>query len=247
MPGFTDIHMHILAGLDDGAANRAESLEMAGAAFSCGTSQVIATPHFDLGAKAFEPEVVTEKVKWLSSEIQASGSALTVLPGFEMRMCTELLDAAKSGEDLSLYTLNRSGKYLLFDLPMGEVPFGTLDACFRLRLLGIRPILAHPERNTELVSRSDSLASLISTGCLIQIDCGSLIGRNGKRARKTSLALLKEMKIHFIASDAHSPRDRVIDLRQAENIAGRLCGEGFARTLLEINPYLVVQGMPLAG
>jgi len=101
----------------------------------------------------------------------------------EMRMCAALSRTARSGGDLAPYTLNQNGRYLLFDLPFSEVPLLTLDACFSLRLQGIQPVLAHPERNRELASKGPLLKSFITSGLLVQIDSGGRSLVEGQRGR----------------------------------------------------------------
>jgi len=245
MSDFVDLHVHILPGIDDGASAWDESLQMARDASSHGTSCVVATPHLDLDSPAVEPSQVMELAKDLSVRAEQAGIPLTILPGFEMRMGVTLNEEAKRGTDLSPFTLNRSGKYLLFDLPMSEVPLVALEACFSLRLRGILPILAHPERNLELATKSSLLRSFLDAGLLIQIDSGSLLGRYGRRAKKTATMLVKERRVHVVASDAHTAGS-AIDLEPAEAIIKALGGSRYADLLLKHNPALICAGEPLS-
>ncbi len=219
---------------------------MAEDASSHGTSCVVATPHLDLDSPSIKPSQVLELTNELSVRAEQAGIPLTILPGFEMRMGVTLHAEAKRGTDLSPFTLNRNGKYLLFDLPPSEVPLVTLEACFSLRLRGILPILAHPERNLELASKSSLLRSFIDAGLLIQIDSGSLLGRYGRRARKTATVLLKEKRVHAVASDAHAAGS-AIDLEPAEAAVKALGGNGYASLLLKHNPALVCDGERLSS
>jgi len=246
MSGFVDLHVHILPGIDDGAQRWEESLEMARAACACGTSMVMATPHLDLDSPRFEPKKVIGLTQEISVRIKEAGIPLTVLPGLEMRMCTALSRTAGSGGDLAPYTLDQNGRYLLFDLPLSEVPLLTLDACFSLRLQGIQPVIAHPERNRELASKGPLLKSFLASGLLVQIDGGSLLGLHGRRARKAAFALLKEKRVHAVASDAHSA-GRALDLRQAEGVARTLCGDAYTRAIFNDNPFRMCMGEALSG
>jgi protein-tyrosine phosphatase len=43
---FSDIHMHLLFGTDDGAKTVEDMYEMVDASYACGTRFICATPHF---------------------------------------------------------------------------------------------------------------------------------------------------------------------------------------------------------
>ena len=81
---------------------------------------------------------------------------------------------------------------------------------------------------------------------LVQINSGSLLGLHGRRARKAAFALLKEKRVHAVASDAHSV-GRALDLRQAEVIARTLCGDAYTRAVFNDNPFRMCVGQPLLG
>jgi len=73
-----------------------------------------------------------------------------------------------------------------------------------------------------------------------------LLGLHGRRARKAAFALLKEKRVHAVASDAHSA-GRAMDLRQAEGVARTLCGDAYTRAVFNENPFRMCMGEPLPG
>ncbi len=62
-----------------------------------------------------------------------------------------MLDEVERGDIQSLGDSN----YLLVELPSVDVPKHTDDLICELKVAGLRPILAHPERNAVLVANPD--------------------------------------------------------------------------------------------
>ena len=243
--GYVDLHTHILPGLDDGPKSWDDTLEMARSIEESGTSIVVATPHYDFESPSFEPDLIKELTVKMTDLLEQKEIGLQVFPGAEVRISTALMEAANTSVDLTPLTINRTGKYLLFELPFTEVPLTTKDAIFALRLRGIHPLLAHPERNLRLSSKSSEIISLVSAGCLIQVNSSSLSGRYGRKAKKTSVSLIKEGLVSAIASDAHSKESGGIDLKVAYVFLTNIGGQPLAQALLKDNPMRIAMGEPL--
>jgi protein-tyrosine phosphatase len=116
---------------------------------------------------------------------------------------------------------------------------------YNLRLKGYVPIIAHPERNLQIIEEPQLLYDFVLQGCLVQINSTSLTGLAGKKAKMTAELLLKHYMVHFIASDAHSSRHRTPVLSFAGDIAESLCGSGTADKLVYTNPKAVIDNMEI--
>ena len=242
---FTDLHSHILPGFDDGASDDAEFLAMARAAVRGGTARMIATPHYDLETPGLELYAVLAAVEEHRALLRSEEISLELVPGVEVRLNAALYRLAREGGALEPLSLGDSGKYLLGDLPLIDMPAATTDILFQVQLCGLTPILAHPERNRYLTKRHDELREIVERGVEVQINSGSLEGIYGREARHSAFALLGEGIARLVASDAHSPDGRSPDLSGASRIIRERWGSGAANILLEVNPERVLAGEAL--
>ena len=90
---------------------------------------------------------------------------------------------------------------------------------------GVTPIIAHPERYKAVHENFNIIYDWINSGCLIQIDCGSLLGLMGKKAKESSLSIIKEKCCHILASDAHNDTNRNFCIKDAYNIVKNIIGQ----------------------
>jgi protein-tyrosine phosphatase len=208
-----DIHCHILPGLDDGAKDLNDSIEMARAAVAEGITTIIATPHFN-GKYENTKEVILEKVKQLNDELKQDNIPLTILPGQEPRIYGEILVDYELDKIL---TLNNSGNYLFIELPSNQVPRYTEQLIYDIQVAGMQPIIVHPERNSELVERPEKLYELVKNGASTQVTASSLVGYFGKSIQKFSQQIIEANMAHFIASDAHNITNRNFKMSKAMN------------------------------
>ncbi len=197
---FIDMHCHILPGLDDGAKDMAESLEIARCYVQTGIKKVVATPHFLPGtAWAAEKEVVQQSVRELQASLDSNNIALQVLAGMEIAFHKRLAERICSN---SFLPLADSGYYLIEPAFHGEQD-SLVENLQSLLKMGKKLILAHPERIDRLHNRLDVLESLVNQGLLIQVNAGSLLGYFGPENQAAANRLHQKQCLHFIASDAH--------------------------------------------
>lgn len=155
-----DIHSHILPELDDGAGNIKESVEMARKAVEQGITDIIATPHYYKGKYDNDKEKVERKTWQLNRVLDELDIPLKVWPGQEIRISDELLE---DYDNNSVMALNGS-QYMLLELPSNHVPRYTERLIYDLQMKRITPIIAHPERNLEIIRNPHLLEELIWKG-----------------------------------------------------------------------------------
>lgn len=230
-----DIHTHILPGIDDGARHREHLLELAEAAVEEGITDVIATPHHANGVYWNPASRVKELLQESQAVLEAHGLPLRLHPGQEIRVHGELLDHLEAGELLTL----AGTPYLLLEMPAEEMPAEMPELVYELTLLGIRPVIAHPERNLEALREPRKLEELIALGAWTQVTTHSLLGLYGKTFEKGAWSLVRNGLIHLVSSDAHHARRRGFKLAEAYSLLetrlgrpARLYFEGNARALL---------------
>ena len=206
-----------------------------------GVTTVVATPHMCDGHFDVPAAAVRRGVEALSNACRQQALDLRILPGGDVRLQPELLQALDSGEAL---TLADTGKYLLLELPDLTVR-GLEGLVFALQVRGVTPILSHPERNDSLCRSPELLNELMERGCLVQVIAGALLGEFGRRARRCSEKLLRSGRVHVVASDAHSARRRRPELDCAAGLIAGMAGAETARRLLRENPVRIIHGVPL--
>jgi protein-tyrosine phosphatase len=192
-----DIHCHIIPGVDDGAASIAESEEMLAQAEKAGVSTIIATPHF----KKDLYENGTIGNHFILAKREAEKHNISLLLGYEIKIQNY---QAQMPADYEGLTLNGS-RYTLFELPFERIPEYTIDFLYEQQLKKNIPILAHPERCLKLVREPLLFTEIIESGCLIQVDAASIIGVNGRKAKRFAKKIITKGYVSFIASDAHNP------------------------------------------
>ncbi|ALF09253.1 tyrosine-protein phosphatase [Parageobacillus thermoglucosidasius] len=210
-----DIHSHILPGVDDGAQTVADAIAMAREAVKEGIATIIATPHYKNGKYDNEKQSIMAAVTRFNETIKQHKIPLTVLPGQEIRIHGDLQESFEKGEVLPIAG---DSQYLLIEFPFDHVPRYADRLLFDLQLKGLIPVIAHPERNAEIIENPDRLYELVKKGVLTQLTAASVSGHFGKNIKKFSLQLIEANLAHFIASDAHNTTSRPFRLREAYDV-----------------------------
>jgi protein-tyrosine phosphatase len=241
-----DIHAHILPGVDDGAKNWGQSLEMARMAVEDGIMTMVATPHLfkrrtiDL-SQVNDKGIILQHVAQLRHRLYEEKIPLEIIPGCDFPLGFESLQLLDNGRAL---TINDANRYLLLELPDTSLPPATEEICFHLQSKGITPIITHPERHMIIQEMPYKLKRLIDLGCLVQMTGNSLTGWFGRRVKKISRQLVKLGYVHLLATDAHDPKGRPPLLSEAVTELSRLVGENRARAMVNDIPGKIIAGEP---
>lgn len=224
-----DIHTHILPNIDDGAASVEEMLLMANIAVGEGIHTLIATPHHANGRYDNPGSQVIDYIPRIQSLLNEHKVPLTVLPGQEIRIHKRLIDHFMEKDVIAL----NSSRFILIELPAKEIPSYTDEIFHELLVMGMTPVIAHPERNAEFASNPGRLVSFIRQGALAQVTSHSVNGKFGSKIQKLTMDLCKHHLVHFISSDAHNSTVRSFGLKEAyQRITSKL---GQDRTLFYQN------------
>ncbi|MHB1326467.1 MAG: tyrosine-protein phosphatase [Thermoleophilia bacterium] len=236
---FIDTHCHIIPGVDDGSSDTDTSLAMARMAMADGITHIVATPHIVEGY--YDGSDREQRLAQLRKIFASAGIDLRLSAGAEVPMSTCL-----AGDKTFLKSLAiNGGKFLLMET--AETTFDQVaEAAYRVRLCGLYPILAHPERATfvqKQPSRLDEIMERDQIYC--QLTAASIEGIFGKTIKKTSLILAKSGMIHLVASDAHSAGKRAPLLSNCYKILSGELGETAARAIMLQNPSRVLESSKL--
>jgi protein-tyrosine phosphatase len=235
---FVDIHCHLLPELDDGARSSDEALAMAEMASADGISTIVATPHQLGNFAANRGDEIREQAEHFQATLRKKKIPLKVFPGADVRIEPGMIGKIRAGEVL---TLADRGRHVLLELPH-EVYLPLERLLVELKGAGLAGILSHPERNQGILGQPGVVHSLVGAGCLIQVTAGSLTGAFGSRVRNLAEWLVKQGLVHFVSTDAHSPRSRPPLLGEAFARVVELAGRSLAEELFCGNPAAVVAG-----
>ncbi|MEH7249339.1 CpsB/CapC family capsule biosynthesis tyrosine phosphatase [Neobacillus niacini] len=206
-----DLHCHILPGVDDGAQSLADSINMARKAVEQGIHTIVATPHHLNNAYENPKQQILARVEELNQQLHNENIDVKVLPGQEVRIHGEMIEGYLAGEILPV----NHTPYVLVEFPSNHVPRYTEKLFYELQVNGLIPVIVHPERNQEIIERSDLLYQLVKKGALTQITAASVCGDFGKKIKNFSLQLVEANLTHLIASDAHNIKNRTFKMREA--------------------------------
>ncbi|MGB6597247.1 MAG: CpsB/CapC family capsule biosynthesis tyrosine phosphatase [Candidatus Acidiferrum sp.] len=233
-----DVHCHLLPGLDDGPDNMEDSLAMAESAIADGITHVVATPH---SSNQYSFDYF--RVRELRDELQAKiGGGLLLATGCDFHLSPENMDALRA--DAARFCINQHD-YLLVEFNQYSIPPSMDQTLHEIQLLGLRPIITHPERNAILRLQTDRLAKWVRLGCRVQVTAGSLLGVFGTGAQKDAWRWLGDGLVHIVASDAHNMRGRPLKLRPAFDQVREQFGEEKANALFVENPMAAFEGRDL--
>lgn len=237
----TDLHVHLLAGLDDGPQSLDDAVRMCRLSHAEGVRLSVALAHQNEAWPAVTPERIREAATGLAARLRAEGLEFAVYPAAEVMIGPDTEADWRAGRLLSVAD---RGKYLLFEFPHHLY----LDVRALVRALvraGVRPILAHPERTPELLYDPGRVEELIGLGALVQVSTGSVTGPVDGRAERALKGWFRRGVVHLIGSDGHSPTRRPPRLAEAAARIRRWAGDRVADRVCGANGTAVLQGLPL--
>lgn len=229
---YTDIHSHIIPYIDDGADDIETSIEMAEIAVSEGIESIVCTPHAISGYDELISEA-NEQREELQRRLDFRGIPLRLYQGFEVYVGEAFLDY-EYPERLAM----NGGTHILIETDFERIPACMEEVLYLLRITGLTPILAHPERYLYLKKDIAACEVWKSGGMLFQINAGSLTGQYGGTAQKTARKLLKKGYADFIGTDAHSAGRRAPLIKGGLAECGKRFGQSMVSRLLENNKSL---------
>ncbi|MFA5633066.1 MAG: CpsB/CapC family capsule biosynthesis tyrosine phosphatase [Porticoccaceae bacterium] len=234
-----DIHCHLLPGIDDGAVDLDDALAMARIAVDDGITHAVVTPHIHPGRWENAAQGIASAARDFSARLREHGIPLIIGHAAEVRLTDQLFQQL---EEESIPFLGEVDGYqvMLLEFPHNQVLPGSEKLTAWLLRNGIRPLLAHPERNKEIMVAPGRLKPFIDQGCMIQVTAGALVGRFGARAMEAARYFLANGQVDLIASDGHNTKARRPELSEAAAYITEKYGEAEAQKLARETPWRLV-------
>lgn len=236
----TDMHCHILPGVDDGAESLDDALVMAELAAESGVDTIIATPHCNLPGAArsnCKSDELRDRFIELAAALRDARIPVKLLPGAEVLCTPSVPELLKKGRLLTL----AGSDYLLVEFFFREAPDTMDELLARVAAEGVTPVIAHPERYAAVHRDPGVIAAWHGKGYVIQLNKDSLLGRLGRRAAASADWILAHGLAHIVASDAHSPLYRTPYMGEVRRHLEERYSPKYAELLLVRNPEAILR------
>ena len=234
-----DIHSHILPMLDDGAETLEEALIMASMAAQSGIYHIVASSHGNY--YPYTLEEYRDSFYMLQSALKEKGIPVKLYPGMEVFMDEQAISMIESGQLLSVNATNN----LLVEFPFEENPETVCKYIAKLQRKRYNIILAHPERFVFIQKDPELAYYLEETGCILQVNQGSILGVFGEKCRKLVLKMMNDGIVKVIATDAHDARYRSPSMQKLFAFLKKNYSSKEIHLWLSENPSRILKGYPV--
>ncbi|MFK0572767.1 tyrosine-protein phosphatase [Endozoicomonas sp.] len=233
-----DIHNHIIPAIDDGPDTLDKALELLAMAEADGIQRLVCTPHMHPGRYENDISTIAPAFDVLAAHAKEAGLKIELAMGAEVRFSDEMMFQLRK-ERIPMIGEWEGYDCLLLELPHPNIPVGIEHMLEWLGKRQIRPVIAHPERNKELMEYPERIFPLVERGALLQVTAGSIPGSFGEKAQATARWLLDHELVQFVASDAHHAKRRPPAMKAAAEVLDGWYGRDVRERLTLTNPDLL--------
>lgn len=198
----TDMHSHLVPGIDDGSPDMATSLELVKGFAALGYKKIVTTPHILWEVYPNTAEIIQSGVAELNKAVKEAGMPTQVSAAAEYFIDEHFKELLKNKVPL----LPISGNMVLVEFSMLTAPLDLQEVLFEMQLQNYQPVIAHPERYTYLNRKKDLFDELKSAGLFFQLNLLSLTGHYGDTVQALAEYLLKKDYYDFAGTDLHHHR-----------------------------------------
>ncbi|MEM1154589.1 MAG: CpsB/CapC family capsule biosynthesis tyrosine phosphatase [Pseudomonadota bacterium] len=230
-----DLHCHLLPGLDDGPQTHAETLQLCRIAIVDGITHAIVTPHIHPGRWPNTKSGIALECRKLQRALNKRNLPLKLGFAAEVRLSDDLI-AQIDREEIPFYGKVDGYWVMLLEFPHGHIIPGSERLVRWLLRNKVRPLIAHPERNKQVMRRVQEIYPYVEAGCWLQLTGGSILGSFGERAREVAHQLLDDNLVAVVASDGHNSGPRKPQLSDAFDYVCEHYGDARADMLMQQNP-----------
>lgn len=224
---YTDLHIHALFGVDDGAKTEAEMFAMVDASYKDGVRMLCVTPHYHPGYFGDNHTKIDSAFYVLTEYVHQHYPEMKLCLGNELRYSNDCVSWLNNGQ---CHTLNET-QYVLVDFSEMVEAQTILNGLKCLLNAGYCPVLAHVERYRSLWGKTGLIRSFLENGALLQMDTQSILGEFGFHVKRQCGILLKERLIELICSDSHDIRYRPPEMSRCFQAVQKKYGSDYAKAL----------------
>jgi protein-tyrosine phosphatase len=194
----TDMHSHLIPGIDDGATSLENSIELIKGLKDLGYSKLITTPHIMSDFYKNTPEIILGGLELVRAELKKQQIDIRIEAAAEY-YCDKAFEVLIEQKKLLTFGNN----HVLFELSYLNPPEIFETITFKLQMEGYKPVLAHPERYSYWFQSFEKFREIRDKGVLFQVNLASLTGYYGAGSKRTAERLVEEGLIDIIGTDTH--------------------------------------------
>ena len=197
----TDLHSHLIPGIDDGSKSMDDSIQMIEAFIAQGYTKLITTPHIMSHRYPNSRAIIEEGLVALKEELNARNIAIEIEVASEYYLDETVMDLVQERDIMTF-----GDNYMLFEMSYVQPLHYLDDMVYEMKIAGYNPVLAHPERYIYMHEDFSKYERLKESGLLFQVNIPSLGGFYSKAIQKAAKQIADAGMIDFIGSDAHKIR-----------------------------------------
>lgn len=198
----TDMHSHLLPGIDDGSPDIATSLALIKGMKELGYTKLVTTPHIMWDMYKNTNEIILQQLELIREAVKAEGLNIEINAAAEYFLDDHVEKLVKDNTPL----LTISGNMVLVEFSLAYPSHSIKDILFEMQMQNYQPVIAHPERYIYLEQNKDFYEELKDIGCLFQLNLLSLSGYYGKSPQVLAEHLIKKEYYDLIGTDLHGFR-----------------------------------------
>ncbi len=219
-----DLHCHLFPGIDDGPRELDESIELAKLAVENGITHAVVTPHITPGRYDNDLFSITTAYQAFKQVLNEHEIDLKIGMAAEVRLGPEIFILFEE-ERLPFLGIFEGRKVLLLEFPHDHIPPGSDKMVKWLFDHNIVPMIAHPERNVDILRKLSKLKNFVDAGCLLQITASSLVGNIGPEPQNCAKMMLEKGWVTILASDAHNLHERLPEIEPGRAVVEEIIGK----------------------
>jgi protein-tyrosine phosphatase len=199
---YSDMHSHLIPGIDDGAPDMETSMKMIRGMNELGFKKLITTPHIQWEMYKNTPENIREGCEAVKKQLLIERIPVELTAAAEYFMddhFDELLD-----KEIPLLTIRDN--LVLVEFSFIRQPIDLKEKLFKMQIKGYQPIIAHPERYLYFGAHKNWYDDLREYDCLFQLNMLSLCGYYGKKQEELCQYLIKKKYVNLVGTDLHNVR-----------------------------------------
>lgn len=220
----TDLHSHLIPGIDDGSPDMDTSLRLIRGLVDLGYKKIITTPHINADIFPNTPAIIRAGQAAVQDEIQRQKIDVEFGAAAEYLMDEHFSAMLVTGEPM----LTLKDNLVLVELSFAVPAINLKEILFDLQLKGYQPVLAHPERYLYFGANKGWYDQLRNVGCLFQLNLLSFAGYYGRESLQLAEWLVRKEYVDFLGTDMHHDKHLEVlgSSDRIRRVVGKLMGSG---------------------
>lgn len=205
-----DIHTFVLPNFSKGPKDKDTFIHIAKMLAKQGVTHAVATPTINSEVPVESKEAILNQIDIVNCHLKELSIPLKILPGQKVRSSRQIL---------SLYTesltINNTNKYLMIDLTEEVSITQFEDIIYKVQLNEVVPIISEPEMCSLILDNPQKLYQFVKNGAIIQLSAASILGQNGRKAKRAAFQFIEHGLAHVIASGVTAQTFKTYGLQRA--------------------------------